>query len=185
MKVAETYISVDIEAAGPIPGSYSMLAIGACVVGDTKERFYTELRPITDAFIAAAMKVIGRELKEFASSGHDPAEAMQEFRSWIGQVSKKRIPVFVGFNAAFDWSFVNWYFHTYLGENPFGFAGLDIKSYYMGMARCTWADTRSSRIPAVFKGTISRHTHHALDDALEQAKMFERMRRDTLPNFSS
>ena len=30
----ECYISVDVEAAGPIPGTYSLLSIGACVVGN-------------------------------------------------------------------------------------------------------------------------------------------------------
>jgi len=42
------------------------------------------------------------------------------------------IVVFVGFNALFDWSFVNYYLHRYPGENLFGFAALDIKSMYMG-----------------------------------------------------
>jgi hypothetical protein len=108
--------------------------------------------------------------------GETPIDVMQEFRIWIGRISKETTPIFVGFNAPFDWSFITWYFHTYLGDNPFGFAGLDIKSYYMGMTRCAWADTRSSRIPTQFKGT-SLHTHHALNDAIEQAEMFERMRR--------
>ena len=49
------------------------------------------------------------------------------------------------------------------------------KSYYMGMSGCTWEDTRSSRIPAELKGS-SVHTHNALDDAIEQAEMFRRMR---------
>ena len=128
------------------------------------------------------MNVIGRTLKEFAKSGRDPMEAMQEFHTWVSRVSNATIPVFVGFNATFDWSFINWYFHTYLGANPFGFAGLDIKSYYMGMARCTWADTRSSRIPERFKNATLLHTHNALDDAIEQAEMFEQMRRLPLPN---
>jgi len=179
----ETYISVDVEAAGPIPGAYSLLSIGACLVGNTDETFYAELRPINEAFVPSAMEAIRRTLREFAENGRDPIDAMQEFRVWIGRVSKETTPVFVGFNAPFDWSFINWYFHTYLGDNPFGFAGLDIKSYYMGMARCAWADTRSSRIPAQFKGT-SLHTHHALNDAIEQAEMFERMRRFTRPNIS-
>ena len=72
-------------------------------------------------------------------------------------------------------SFVNHYFQHYLGENPFGFGGIDIKSYFMGMTGCTWDDTRSSRIPSELKGS-SAHTHNALDDAIEQGEMFRRMR---------
>lgn len=168
----ETYISVDVETAGPIPGTYSLLSIGACVVGQVSESFYVELQPITQSFIPEAMKIVGKPLEDFSRTGHTPEEAMKLFRDWI--TSKGPSPVFVGFNATFDWSFVNWYFHTYLGDNPFGIGGIDIKSYYMGIAGCAWEDTRSSRIPAEFKGN-SRHTHNALDDAVEQAEMFELM----------
>jgi len=42
-----TIFSVDIESSGPIPGEYSMLSIGACVVGNTKDSFYAELKPIS------------------------------------------------------------------------------------------------------------------------------------------
>lgn len=84
--------------------------------------------------------------------------------------------VFVGFNAPFDWSFVNYYFHRFLGRNPFGFAALDIKAYYMGVTGCTWSDTRSSRIAAALRPrTHSDHT--ALHDALHQAELF-RLARD-------
>jgi ribonuclease T len=77
-------------------------------------------------------------------------------------------------NAAFDWAFVNYYFQHYLDENPFGFGGIDIKSYFMGMSGRTWDNVRSSRIPSNFKGSAS-HTHNALDDAIEQGEMFRRM----------
>jgi hypothetical protein len=30
----EIFVSVDVEASGPIPGKYSMLSIGACVAFD-------------------------------------------------------------------------------------------------------------------------------------------------------
>ena len=88
-------------------------------------------------------------------------------------------PVFVGFNATFDWAFVNFYFHKYLGENPFGFGGVDIKSYYMGMSGSTWENRglagyrRSLRV-------VTPHTHNALDDAIEQAGLFRRMRQKSL-----
>jgi ribonuclease T len=46
----------------------------------------------------------------------------------------------------------------------------------MGMTGYGWEDTRSSRIRTELKGP-SRHTHNALDDAIEQAEMFQRMMR--------
>jgi hypothetical protein len=99
---------------------------------------------------------------------------MAEFEGWIRSVSGERSPVFVGFNAAFDWAFVNWYLHTYLGRNPFGVSPLDIKAYFMGLKGSSWEGTRSSRIPDAFKGPTEQ-THNALDDARSQAQMFERM----------
>jgi ribonuclease T len=171
----EVYISVDIEAAGPIPATYSMLSLGAALVSDLQTTFYAELRPINRKSVPDAMKVVGRTLREFERTGRDPKEAIIAFRDWIHSVAKNGKPVFVGFNAAFDWAFVNYYFQQYLGENPFGFGGVDIKSYYMGMSGCTWDDSRSSRIPSELKGP-SQHTHNALDDAIEQGEMFQRMR---------
>ncbi|HUS12450.1 MAG TPA: 3'-5' exonuclease [Pyrinomonadaceae bacterium] len=170
----ETYISVDVESSGPIPGAYSLLSIGACVVGNTGEAFYAEIQPINDAYVPEAIEVAGKSMEELALSGQTPESAMKSFRNWLATVSYDVSPVFVGFNAAFDWSFINWYFHTYLGENPFGIGGIDIKSFYMGMCGCSWEDTRSSHISATFKGP-SHHTHNALDDAKEQAEMFELM----------
>jgi|SRR6185369_6733181 len=173
--MTEVFISVDIESAGPIPGKYSMLALGACEVGQTDQQFYIEIRPINELFVPEAMNVVGRRLSDFEQTGVGPVEAMVKFSDWIEKVSSHRTPVFVGFNATFDWSFVNWYFQTYLNTNPFGFGGIDIKSYYMGLTGCSWEDSRSSKIPAKYKGA-SPHTHNALDDAIEQAQMFELMR---------
>jgi ribonuclease T len=176
----EVYISVDVEAAGPLPPTYSMLSLGAVVVDDPQATFYVELRPTNDEALPAAMKVVGRTLRDFAKAGLAPKEAMSQFRDWLTAVAKTGRPVFVGFNATFDWAFVNFYFHHYLGENPFGIGGIDIKSYYMGLSGCAWEDTRSSRIPAKFKTAGLRHTHNALDDAIEQAELFRRMREDAV-----
>lgn len=172
----EVYISVDVEASGPVPATYSMLSLGAVVVDDPQDMFYVELRPVNNKSVPEAMKVVGRTLNDFERSGREPGDAMTALRDWLGSVAKGRKPVFVGFNATFDWAFVNFYFHQYLGENPFGFGGIDIKSYYMGLSGCAWEDTRSSRISLEFKDASRPHTHNALDDAIEQAGFFRRMR---------
>ena len=135
----EAYISVDVEAAGPLPPTYSMLSLGAVAVDDPQATFYVEFKPLNDKSVPAAMKVVGRTLQDFARTGRDPKDAMAGFRDWLGSVAKAATPVFVGFNATFDWAFVNFYFQQYLGENPFGIGGLDIKSYYMGMTGCAEA----------------------------------------------
>jgi DNA polymerase III epsilon subunit-like protein len=97
---------------------------------------------------------------------------MQNFRDWIGlAVGTTGIPIFVGFNAAFDWSFVNYYFHRYIGENPFGFSALDIKSLYMGATKCPWKETKSSHIATKLNPKLAGN-HDALQDAQYQAELF-------------
>jgi ribonuclease T len=174
--VREVYISVDVEAAGPVPATYSMLSLGAVAVDDPQTTFYVEFRPANDKSAPEAMKIVDRTLQDFQRTGRDPTEAMAAFRDWLRSAAKGGKPVFVGFNATFDWAFINFYFHRYLGENPFGFGGIDIKSYYMGLSGCKWEDTQSSRIAAEFKDSSRPHTHNALDDAIEQAGLFRRMR---------
>lgn len=171
----EVYISVDIEASGPIPATYSMLSLGAVAVHDLKATFYVELQPINDEYVLEAMKVVGRTLQDFWQAGREPKTAMTMFRKWVKSVASDGKPIFVGFNATFDWAFVNYYFYQYLGENPFGIGGIDIKSYYMGLSGCKWDDTRSRCIQQQFKGSTQPHTHNALDDAIEQAEYFRRM----------
>lgn len=168
---AECFISVDVETAGPIPGEYSLLSIGACLVEDDRQVFECLLKPITKHFDTKAMEVCGLSLDRLEHDGLSPAEAMAAFASWVVKISNGRSPVFVGFNASFDWSFVNYYFHRYLGANPFGFTALDIKALYMGVTKCTWKDTRSSKIAEVLH---PKHVsnHNALDDAIAQAELY-------------
>jgi DNA polymerase III epsilon subunit-like protein len=170
----DCFISVDVETAGPIPGEYSMLSVGACMVGRRDESFYAELKPINGNAVTEALKVTGFDLVELGRTGERPEDAMAKFRDWLAGACPGGKSVFVGFNAGFDWSFVNWYFHRFLGDNPFGFAPLDIKSYYMGLTACAWEDTKSSRICAEFQPLKARE-HNALNDARAQAEMFEKM----------
>jgi DNA polymerase III epsilon subunit-like protein len=172
---SETLVSVDIETSGPIPGEYSMLSLGACIVGAVDSSFYREFRPNSDKFIPEALAVSGLQLSKLSQSGADPKQGMQEFKAWIETNCRDTKPVFVAFNAPFDWSFVNYYFHFYLGANPFGFSGLDIKAYFMGLTGCAWDDTRSSRISEILK-VKTEIKHNALEDALAQAQLFEKIR---------
>ena len=174
--VHEVYVSVDVETAGPIPSDYSLLSLGASVVGDSEKHFYAELKPLNANAVSEALAVSGFSLAELTERGEEPETAFRRFRQWIVEVSSdSRTPVFVGFNAGFDWSFVNWYFHRYLGENPFGFSPLDIKAYYMGLSGCLWKETTSSKLPKHFQSSGDGIAHNALDDARAQGEMFEKL----------
>jgi ribonuclease T len=172
----EVFISVDVETSGPIPGEYSLLTIGACVVYDDRTSFGCRLKPISSNAVTAAMQVTGLSLEELERNGTPPGEAMSAFREWVGKAcGSNGKPVFVGLNAPFDWSFVNYYFHRFSGDNPFGFNALDIKAMFMGLTGCRWRDTKSSEMDKILKPTLTG-THDAIDDARYQAELFRLIR---------
>lgn len=171
----ETYISVDIETAGPNPGGYAMLSIGACTVDEPVEPFYIEIKPDKDAFSLEALEVSGLSMDELRENGVPPEQAMQQFADWVKAVTpENNRPIFVAFNAPFDWTFVNDYFHRNLGYNPFGHSALDIKAFFMGARGVAWRDTGFEKVTKYYK--INRPlTHNALQDALDQAEVFRKM----------
>lgn len=175
----ERFISVDVETAGPTPGKYAMISIGACPVDEPERGFYIELKPDRDAVVDSALAVSGLSMETLAKEGTDPKQAMEEFAQWIRDVVPPQThrPVFVGFNAVFDWMFVNEYFVRYDVENPFGHGGLDIKSYYVGMMGSTWEQTSMRHLsPKYLAGRPL--SHNALGDARDQAELFRRISED-------
>lgn len=168
----EHYFSVDVEASGPTPGDYSLLTIGACLVDDESKTFHVQLKPLNRNAVPEAMQVTGLSLDELERDGLTPADAMASFAEWIAaNCPKEAKPVFVGLNAPFDWSFVNYYFLRFHSSNPFGFTALDVKALYMGATGCTWSQTTSSQIAKRLRPKRTG-THNALDDALYQAELF-------------
>lgn len=168
---SECFVSVDIETAGPVPGMYSMLTIGACLVEDDSVTFQCAVKPITERADPEALKVSGLSLAELQRDGMEPSIAMQRFAEWTAHVANGRTPVFVGLNAAFDWSFINYYFHVYTGANPFGFAPLDLKALYMGVTGSAWHNAKSSQMKQLLRPSLIAD-HDALNDARAQAELF-------------
>lgn len=169
------YVSVDVEASGPVPGRYALLSIGACVVADPGGTFYAELRPETTGADPEALAVSGLSMERLAAEGEDPAEAMARLAAWIEQVTPAgHLPVMVAFNAPFDWMFLADAFHRHLGRNPFGHSALDVKALAMGADRVDWPDTSFAAV-AERRGIAATLPHHALEDARLQAEVFRRI----------
>lgn len=171
----QAYISVDIETAGPNPSTYSLLSIGACDVFDMEKTFYVEIKPINENKIDSAMEISGLDWQDLIDSGLPPGEAMSSFAKWVnGFCQDGSTPIFVAFNAPFDWMFVNDYFHRYIGYNPFGHTALDIKALYMGLHRVSWEETKMKYVSKQYFDAQNL-SHHALQDALDQAKIFRQL----------
>jgi DNA polymerase III epsilon subunit-like protein len=154
-------VVVDVESDGPVPGKYSMVCLGAVVVEPSLSKtFYGRTRPISELWLPEALAVSG-----FRREDHllfdDPREVMERFAAWIRESSRGR-PVFCSDNLAFDWQFVNWYFHQFLGENPFGWSGRRIGDLYCGMVKdgyATWKHLRKTP-----------HDHDPVNDAKGNAE---------------
>jgi len=161
------YIMVDIESDGPIPGDYSMVCFGAVVVEPTlAQTFYGKLKSISDKWIPDALKVSGFSREEVLTFD-EPADVMARFEAWIQQNIKDR-PMFISDNNGFDWQFINWYFHHFLGRNPFGFSSTNLGSLYKGLVKDTFATFKHLR--------KSKHTHNPVDDAMGNAEALMHMK---------
>jgi ribonuclease T len=123
----EVLISVDIETSGESPSTGSLLSIGACLVDDPATAIYLELKPEPGRpWSVEAQGVHGLAPDRLEDEGLEPAAAMQQLEDWVLTVAAGGWPVFVGFNAPFDWMFVADAFWRHLGRNPFGISALDL-----------------------------------------------------------
>ncbi len=159
------HFSIDAETAGAAPSGFSLLSISACVVDRPDLQFSIELAPVIDRSTDEARAVSGLSLEQLAINGTDPVEALTAFADWVtAQVGESHAPVFVGFNARFDWMIVCDYFERFGVTNPFGNAALDLKSYCPGMAGGSWADTSMRYLASRYRERRSL-SHKSLDDA--------------------
>lgn len=160
------YISVDIEADGPCPALYSMVSFGAVEL-DSGKTFYAELKPISDNWIPEALAVSGFTRPQCATF-QDPKHVMVAFNDWIHEVSKGDRVRMVADNPAFDWGFINYYFHAYLGKNPFGWSCVSLTSLYHGLEGSMFKSFKHLR--------KTKHTHNALEDAQGNAEVIQVIR---------
>lgn len=143
MADTKRFISVDIEMSGPTPGKYSMLSLGACVVGDTDKVFYAELKPISDGYVTAAMRVACLGLRCLASrpereynpqhsrfdpskalgllreKGQEPSVAMRDFVRWSVESTLGCQPVLAAYPTPFDVGTILWYLDNFIEEPRF------------------------------------------------------------------
>jgi hypothetical protein len=172
----EVYISTDVETDGPIPGPNSMLSFGSAAYLADKTLVSTfsanlELLPGATGD-PSTMKWWERQPDAWEACRRDvqpPERAMGEYLKWIRTLGGR--PVFVAYPAAFDFMFVYWYLIRFAGESPFSHSALDIKTFAMSLLGIGYRDATKRRMPREWFDP-HRHTHVALDDAVEQGALF-------------
>lgn len=162
-----SYIMVDVESDGPVPHMYSMVCFGAVVVDPLLTKtFYGKTRPISANWIPEALAVSGISREEHQKFD-DPKEVLTKFRDWIAKVSDGR-PRFISDNNGYDWQFINFYFHWFLGNNPFGHSSTNLGSLYKGVVKDDFQNFKHLR--------KTRHSHHPVDDAMGNAEALLHMK---------
>lgn len=177
MPKAETYVSVDVETDGPIPGPCSMLSIGAAAydrTGTLLRTFEANLEALPDATgdekTLAWWKTQPEAWAACRSNLRDPSDAMADFGRFLGELPGQ--PVFVAYPAGFDFTFVYWYLVRFTGQSPFSHSALDLKTLAMAAMRRPYREAVKRNMPRRWFSPERRHTHVALDDALEQGDLF-------------
>jgi hypothetical protein len=173
-----------VETDGAIPGPFSILSFALVYAGafdgetfyrppTYESRLYAELKPISDDFEPEALRINGLDREALLHSGIEPRVAMSHAARWVREVAAGGAPVFVAYPLSFDWSWLYWYFLSFSDSgSPFGHSRcFDIKTAMAIKLGRRIGDAGRQRIPDLLKAR-SVHTHHALDDAIEQAEIF-------------
>ena len=181
--MSETYISVDVETGGPIPGPNSMLSLGAAAFvreGNDKKllgTFSVNLDELPGSAIDPVTKSEFWDKQPAAwaacrTGTKPPEEAIRAFLTWVASVSsKERPPVFVGYPAGFDFLFVYWYIVRLGFTSPFSFSALDIKTYVSAVLKKPYRQSVKRNMPKHWFPDTA-HTHVAVEDAVEQGELF-------------
>ena len=176
MRQLEIYVSTDVETDGPIAGKHSMLSLGSAAFSADKQllssfsaNFDTLPGATPDPKTTAWWATQPEAWAACRQNTKAPALATRRYLAWLKALPGK--PVFVAYPSAFDFPFVYWYLLEFTGENPFGYAAIDIKTYAMAMLRQPYRTCGKDSMPAEWFDPAP-HTHIALDDAIEQGRLF-------------
>ena len=182
--LADAYFSADVETDGPIPGPFSMLSFALVFAGrfdgtkfehpqDFNQTFYRELKPISNQYQQEALDVNGLDRERLVREGGSPESIMTEASRWVQEIAGECRPVLVAYPLSFDWSWLYWYFIRYSTDgSPFSFSlCLDLKTAFAVKAKLPIAQAGRNQLLSELRA-VRRHTHHALDDAKEQAEIF-------------
>lgn len=94
---------------------------------------------------------------------------MAKFHIWIKNHVGDGRAIMWSDNPAYDWQWINFYFHKYFGENPLGYSARRIGDFYAGLvgdlgAQNKWKDLR-----------VTKHDHNPVNDAMGNAEAMERI----------
>jgi hypothetical protein len=94
-------------------------------------------------------------------------ETFVEFDKWLKRFNGR--VVFVSDNPAYDWQFINYYFHKFLNYNPFGHSARRISDFYAGVIK-NFYETQKWK-----QWRVTVHDHNPVHDALGNVEAFQKI----------
>lgn len=184
----EISVSVDGEFTGRIPGPHSMISLGAVAytpTGTEISGFKVNLLELPGSTREdSTMKWWGEhpEAWEMATENPiEPKEAMKRFAQWLNELPGR--PKLMGWPLPVDFMFVYWYYVKFLDEDPpFGYDGIDIKSFAMAKLGTRTMSGISNGVSRKMVRKIlglpdTEFSHDPADDASQQADLFFGLRK--------
>lgn len=174
----DTYLCVDVESDGPLPGVHSMLSFGVVAFRPASGligEFFCTLDVLPGATTDPnTMRWWSTQPEAWAvSRAHceDPTSGMRRFEQWVDAL--QRAPVVISSPASYDFGYLHWYCYRFLGGRiPFLKFGMDIASYAAAVTGQGYAACGRSRWPARIGYTDVPNSHHPLHDARQHAQSF-------------
>lgn len=181
-----TYLFLDIETSGNHPHKNSMLALATVAYNSFGERigdFYSNLVMLPNSVYSKSNLEFWNDNKDAHKAATiDPKPimtVMSTFYSWLKNWGEY---VFVGYNVAYDISFLSYYFDWTFGDDEnrkVNLIPIELRSYMLGCLNLSWKETSKSNwnnLPfhsLLLEESEYGNIHHtALYDAELQAKVF-------------
>lgn len=163
-----SHFVVDIESDGPCPPLYSMVSVGVVKVTEELDKtFYGETAPISEFYNPEALAI--SEIDRITHLTYPNAKkTIRELYQWVKDNNTGGRPIFWSDNLAFDWGYINYYFHKYCNDNPFGWSGRRIGDVYCGLNKDAYSKWKHLR--------KTKHTHNPVDDAMGNAEVLLHMK---------
>ena len=101
-----------------------------------------------------------------------PKLAIRRFYDFL-HILKRRVgvPVMVAYPASYDSLWIQWYFSRFMNRSPFGRRVIDIKTLAMTVLGNGYSHAAKRNMPIDWFPP-ERHSHVAVEDAIEQGQLF-------------
>ncbi len=196
MNKEKIFLSVDVEADGPAPSVNNCLqiAIVACRY-DPDPDPKTTRRWVVSSLDLCLTPQKGREASTFTMTdfwakfsdvlakiredAQEPSMQMQKLSDWLKKLEQDyEIVRWVAAPAAYDWQWVNSIYHQYKPDAAYSipYSCECMSTLRRGLEYLGKDDDKVSAFMAVGIENLP-HTHYALEDALEQAYKYLRLRK--------